>query len=160
MLEEAWSKKEVFKLPEPINPNNFEHGKLIDPSGCKFTPQWSYSIPDWDNLKGKKRDRFLDSPMLWTQKNGAELTFEFFGTVVGAYMVSGPDAGIVEISIDGGPSLKYDLYHKKFSKGLHYPQTIIFANDLNEGKHTLHLKMLKESSGTGNVMRIMYFVVN
>ncbi len=160
MLEEAWSKKEVFKLPEPINPNNFEHGKLIDPSGCKFTPQWSYSIPDWDNLKGKKRDRFLDSPMLWTQKNGAELTFEFNGIAIGAYMLSGPDAGIVEVSIDGGPFLKYDLYHKKYSNGLHYPQTIIFANDLNKGNHTLQLKVLKERSGTGNAMRIIDFVVN
>ena len=41
-----------------------------------------------------------------------------------------------------------------------YPQKILFGNDLNEGKHILKLKMLKESSGTGNAARIMKFVVN
>ena len=102
----------------------------------------------------------MGSPMLWTEKKGAELTFEFFGTAIGTYMLSGPDSGIVEVSIDGGPFLKYDLYHKKYSKGLHYPQTIIFANDLKDEKHILHLKILKERSGTGNAMRIMSFVVN
>ncbi len=160
MLEQAWSKKEIFDLPEPINPNNFEHGKLVDPSECSFGHLWYYSEPDWDELAGKKRERFLGIPLLWTEKKGAELSFEFSGTAVGVYMLSGPDAGIVEVSIDGGPFLIHDLYHEKFSKGLHYPQTIMFANDLDKGTHNLQIKMLKESSGTGNAMRILNFVVN
>jgi len=36
MLEEAWSMKEVFELPEPINQNNFERGKLLDPSKSSY----------------------------------------------------------------------------------------------------------------------------
>jgi len=36
----------------------------------------------------------------------------------------------------------------------------MFANDLEQGKHTLRIKMLKEKSGTGNAMRIEYFDVN
>ena len=98
--------------------------------------------------------------MLRTTKRGAELTLEFSGTALGAYMLSGPDAGIVEVSIDGGPFVEFDLYHRKFSKNLHYPQTIMFANDLDDGKHSLEMKMLKKSSGEGNAARIMYFVVN
>ena len=160
MLEEAWSKKEVFKLPEAINPNNFENGKLVDPALSKYTPDWSLSVPDWDMLTGKKRERYINEPMLWTTKKGAELSFEFTGTAVGAFNLAGPDAGIIEVSIDGGPPVKYDLYHPKFSKNLHYPQTTMFANDLEQGKHTLHIKMLKEKSGKGNAIRLTHFVVN
>ncbi len=160
MLEEAWSKKEVFNLPEAINPINFENGRLVDPSECNYNRDWSFSVPDWDKLEGKKRDRYMGLPMLWTETKGAELSFEFTGTAVGAFLLSGPDEGIVEVSIDGGPFVEYDPYHKQYSENLHYPQTIMFANELKDGKHTLQLKMLKESSGTGNAMRIMYFTVN
>lgn len=160
MLEEAWSMKEVFELPEPINQNNFERGKLLDPSKSSYDLHWSYTVPNWDKLKGNKRERFLDTPMLWTIKEGAELSLEFSGTALGAYMLSGPDAGILEVSIDDGTFVEYDTYHKQFSKNLHYPQTIMFANNLADGKHILKLKMLKKSSGTGNAARIMYFVVN
>jgi hypothetical protein len=74
--------------------------------------------------------------------------------------LSGPYAGVVEVSIDGGPFTKHDLYHKRWSKNLHYPQTIMFANDLDEGKHILKLNVLKVTSGTGNAVRFMNFVVN
>lgn len=160
MLEEAWSGKELFEFPDAIHPNNLEKGRLMDPSTCTYDRHWSFSIPDWDQLDGRKRDRFLATPMLWTTKKGAGLSLEFSGTAVGVYMLAGPDAATVEVSIDGGPSVTYDLYHKRFSKNLHYPQTILFANDLEEGMHILELKVLGEHSGTGNALRIMDFVVN
>jgi len=160
MLDQAWSKKEDYILPEAINLNNFENGNLLDPAECTYSRHWSYSIPDWDKLEGTKRERYMDTPMLWTEKKGAELSFEFSGTAVGAFMLSGPDAGMVEVSIDGGPFHVFDLYHHKYSRGLHYPQTIMFANDLEPGKHSLKLNMLKKHSGDGNAMRIMYFVEN
>ncbi len=159
MLDEAWSKKEAFEIPEPINNNNFENGRILDPAECKYDRYWSLSVPDWDELKGKKRELFLGSPFLWTTKKGAGLSLEFSGTAVGAFMLSGPDAGIFEVSIDGGPFVEFNPY-TKYSKNLHYPQTIIFANDLSEGKHLLKLRMLKKSSGTGNALRIWHFSVN
>ena len=160
MLEEAWSEKEVFEQPEAINPNNFELGRIVDPSACNYSPHWSYSVPDWEKLEGKKRDRYMDRPVLWTTKAGAELKFEFSGTAIGAFMVSGPDAGTFEFSIDGGPFEEVDPYHQRFSRNLHYPQTVMFANDLIKGKHTLNLKVLKKSSGSGNAVRIFYFAIN
>lgn len=159
MLENAWTAKETFQVPEPLNQNNFEHGGIVNPDECTYDKNWSYSIPDWNKLKGKKRELYMDSPFLWTTHVGAELSLEFNGTAVGAFILSGPDAGCFEVSIDGGPFELYDPY-TKYSKNLHYPHTIMFANDLEEGKHTLELKMLKESSGTGNALRIWHFSVN
>lgn len=160
MLEEAWTRKEIFDSPEALNPNNFTYGRLLDPADCNFDRSWSVSVPDWDEIQGKKRERFMSLPILWTTKKGAELTLEFSGSAVGAYILSGPDAGTAEVSIDGGPKVKHELFHSKWSKNLHYPQTIMFANELDTGRHVLKLKMLKESSGDGNAARIMNFVVN
>jgi lysophospholipase L1-like esterase len=160
MFEKAWSEKEVFKLPEAISAYNFENGRLVDPKECAFDKNWSYGIPDWDHINGTKRDRFTNLKMLCTAKPGAELTFEFSGTAVGAYIVAGPDAGTAQVSIDNGGFMEFDLYNHKYSKELHYPQTIIFSNSLEKGEHILKLKMLKKSSGSGTVARIMNFVVN
>jgi lysophospholipase L1-like esterase len=160
MLEDAWTSKEVFKIPAPINALNFENGKLVNPADCDFDKKWSYSIPDWENIEGSKRDRFTSIEMLCTTQIGAELTFNFEGTAVGAFIVAGPDAGIVEVSIDGGDYQEFDLYHKKYSKGLHYPRTVMFAKNLNNGEHSMKLRMSKKTSGKGTAARIMDFVVN
>ena len=160
MLEKAWSGKELFKLPEVSSVYNFENGTLVDPQTCTFDKKWTYAIPDWTKLEGTKRDRFTHIELLSTTKPGAELTFEFSGTAVGAYLVAGPDAGIVEVSIDHGEFREFDLFHPKYSKGLHYPETIMFANKLENGKHSLTLRMLKKTSSKGNAARIMNFVTN
>lgn len=160
MLEKAWSTKTSFKNPdEKVNPLNFENGRLVNPKDCDFDNKWSYGVPNWEKLKGKKRERFTSLDMLSTSTKGAELTFEFAGTAVGAYLVSGPDAGTIEVSIDGGDYQEFDLYHF-YSKNLHYPQTIMFSTKLEKGTHSLKLRMLKKTSSAGNAMRIMNFVVN
>lgn len=160
MLEKAWTTKTVFQNPQKtVNPLNFENGRLINPRDCDFDEKWSYGVPDWTKLEGQKRERFTSLDMLHTTKSGAELTYEFIGTAIGAYVVSGPDAGIIEVSIDGGEYQEFDLYHH-FSKNLHYPQTIMFSTGLDKGRHTLKLRMLKKTSSKGNAMRIMNFVVN
>lgn len=63
------------------------------------------------------------------------------------------------MSIDGGKYQEFNTYNK-YSKNLHYPNTIMFSTDLEKGKHTLKLRMLKKSTTEGNAMRIMEFVVN
>ena len=97
--------------------------------------------------------------MLSATEPGAEATLEFEGTAVGAFVVAGPDAGIVESSIDGEPVVAVDVFYP-FSKGLHYPRTIMLGTDLKPGKHKLTLKMSAESKNGGHAMRIMAFTAN
>ena len=160
LLEKGWTRKESFKLPEPIDTSNFENGRLVNPSTCEFDKKWSYAIPDWENIDGSKRDRFLNRKMLCATNSGAKLTLNFKGNAVGAYIIAGPDAGVVEVSIDGGIYKKFDLYHHKYSKGLNYPRTIMFATGLDKGIHELKMRILKATSGKGNAVRIMNFVEN
>jgi hypothetical protein len=100
-------------------------------------------------------------PLLCAIKPGAELTLAFHGQAIGAYVLAGPDAGIVEAAIDGGPFTATDLFHE-FSRNLHYPRTVLFAADLKSGAHTLRLRMAleKNKASTGQAMRIVQLVAN
>ena len=146
-------------LPAPLDPLNYGAGRFIDPSAAKLKRGWSLEVPDWKSLAGQTRARFARIPMLSATEAGAELALEFEGTAVGAYIVAGPDAGIAEVSIDGGPFQSVDLFHA-FSKGLHYPRTVLLGSDLKPGKHTLTLRMSSETKSAGHAMRIIQFVAN
>lgn len=89
------------------------------------------------------------------------MKLDFEGRAVGAYVLAGPDAGTLEASVDGGEFVAVDVFHR-FSKGLHYPRTVMFATDLKPGKHTLTLRMAKtkNAQSTGTAARILQFVAN
>ena len=90
-----------------------------------------------------------------------ELTLDFEGTAIGAYVLAGPDAGTVEVSIDDGPVKAINLYHE-YSRGLHYPRTVIFDADLKAGGHALHLRISgdKDARSSGHALRVLHFVEN
>ena len=75
------------------------------------------------------------------------------------HVVAGPDAGIAEASVDGAPSKSINLYHT-FSKGLHYPRTVMLGAGLKPGKHTLTLRISADTKSSGHAMRIMQFTAN
>ncbi len=145
--------------PKPIDVRSYFVGRFVDPKLAQIKNGWTLEIPDWKNLQGGKRNRFVSIPMLCSTKPGAEASLDFEGTAIGAYVVSGPDAGIVEARVDGGPVRSVNLF-RDFSGELHYPWTVMFETDLKPGKHKLTLRMACESKTTGHAMRIMQFTVN
>lgn len=166
LLQHAWSaplsadaRITAHVMPSPIDPLNYGNGRFIDPKEAKIVKGWSLEVPTWKSLPGGKRDRFTKIPMLCAEQPGAEATLEFTGTAVGAYIVAGPDAGVVEASVDGGKPVEVNLLHA-YSAGLHYPRTVMFATDLKPGKHKLTLHTVDKTAGSGHAARIMQFVAN
>jgi lysophospholipase L1-like esterase len=165
LFNRAWSNAPVTSVkahttPEkPLDTFNYEHGRFINPKEAKVDARWTLDVPDWSKLPGSKRSRFTQIPMLVATEPGAELTLNFEGTSVGAYVVAGPDAGIVEASIDAGEPHNVDLYHR-FSKSLHYPRTVMLGTELSPGKHTLKLRLSQETHSAGHAIRVMQFVAN
>jgi lysophospholipase L1-like esterase len=167
LFNRAWAKPlakdagmVAHPLPaQPLDAGNYERGRFIDPKEARAGAGWKLGIPDWASLPGAKRERFTSIPMLCSTEVGSEATLEFEGTAVGAYVVAGPDAGVVEASIDGGPFRSVDLYHR-FSQGLHYPRTVMLGEDLKQGKHTLTLRVSPMTKSAGHAVRIMQFVAN
>ncbi len=143
----------------PLDPLSYADGRFIDPKEAKIKQGWTLGVPEWKSLPGGKRERFTSIPMLCATEAGAEATLAFEGAAVGAYIVAGPDAGIAEASIDGGPFQTVDLYHA-YSKGLHYPRTVMLGTGLEPGPHTLTLRIAAATRSAGHAMRIMRFVAN
>ena len=146
---------------EPVDALNYEKGRFLDLETAKLAHGWTVGVPDWAHIPGGKRDRFTKAPMLCATDPGAELTLDFEGTAVGAYVLAGPDAGAVDASVDGGAFRAVNLYHD-FSKGLHYPRTVLFATDLKPGKHSLVLRISSASDArsAGHAARILHLVAN
>ncbi|MCE9564868.1 MAG: SGNH/GDSL hydrolase family protein [Planctomycetes bacterium] len=169
LLDEAWkgplpekATKTNHTLPEkPLDEGNYENGRFIDINKATITKGWQIETPDWKKIPGQFRDRFGKLPLLCTTEAGSELKLDFEGRAVGAYVLAGPDAGTLEASVDGGEFVAVDVFHR-FSKGLHYPRTVMFASDLKPGKHTLTLRMAKDKNAqsTGTAARILQFVAN
>lgn len=169
LMSSAWkdplsadTKLTPHPLPEkPLDANSYFRGRLMDPAQATSQDGFSSKVPKWSELKGSCRSRFVQDKLLCADRPGAELTLRFQGTAIGAYVLAGPDAGIVEASVDGGPFEQVNLYHH-FSKGLHYPHTVMFATDLEPGRHTLKLHTIgkKDPRSVGNAIRVLHFVAN
>jgi lysophospholipase L1-like esterase len=149
----------AHRMPAALDPYNFESGRFIDHSQAIVKHGWTPGVPDWNRLQGDKRSWYLDKTMLSASEPGAETTLDFEGTAVGAFVIAGPDAGQVESRVDGGPVTVVDIFHP-YSRGLHYPRTVMFASALKPGKHTLTLRTSSETSNGGHAMRILKFTAN
>ncbi|WP_231616017.1 alpha/beta hydrolase fold domain-containing protein [Novipirellula artificiosorum] len=168
MLDRAWAmplekdaKIKKHRLPRPIDPNSYFGGRLLDHASAELGVGWSQEVPQWSSLPGQLRDRYADTEMLVANDPGAELSLRFQGTALGAFVLAGPDAGTLEGSIDGEPIQSIDLYHR-FSKGIHYPRTVMFAADLADGPHhaILRVRQAANAESKGTAVRVLHFVAN
>jgi lysophospholipase L1-like esterase len=161
LFDAAWKEKpakvEPHSLPkEPLDSHHYGNGRFIDPASAMLEKGWKIEVPEWKNLKGNCRSRFSKLPLLCATQPGSTLTLKFTGTAVGAYILAGPDAGVVEASIDDGPFAPTQLRHP-FSTGLHYPRTLMFATELKPGPHALRLRTTGDRD---TAARIVQFVAN
>jgi lysophospholipase L1-like esterase len=162
MLNKSWNEQlpsniEEYALPEnPIDSLSYFNGRFLSPSNVQGEG-WTFSEPDWGKLDGSKRSRYLGIPMLHSDSTGLPILFNFSGRAIGAFVVAGPDAGVIEYSIDQQKKGTIDLFHRH-SNGLHYPRTVMFAHDLKSGNHEITLKIKGGTKKTS--VRIMEFCVN
>ncbi|MFG0262536.1 MAG: SGNH/GDSL hydrolase family protein, partial [Novipirellula sp. JB048] len=167
LMSQAWSSPlaadaamQAHSMPaKPLDSHSYANGRFLDPSTAKIEPGWTLKVPDWASLPGRSRERFRNIPMLCADQPAGTVSLSFQGTAVGAYVVAGPDAGILYARVDRGAWQSFDLYHQ-YSKGLHYPRTVMFAADLDPGAHTLELKLARDTHSLGHAARIIQFVAN
>jgi len=149
-----------FELPAPIDVFCFENGRLVEPNPKKEIKGWEM-VKNWipDDGKGT-RANYVNVPMLAGNYPGEIIKFHFRGNAVGIAVASGPDAGIIEYSIDNSPWQKQDLY-TRWSNRLHLPWYYTLASGLNNKRHTLQIRVTPkknpESAGTKCVIRYFYW---
>ncbi|MEZ6059957.1 MAG: SGNH/GDSL hydrolase family protein [Planctomycetaceae bacterium] len=168
LLESGWTEAADNSPPKPhdvpddfILTSSFADGRLLPFGAIRIVSGWEKSEPDWDRIAGSKRSRFLGIPLLHATQPGATVELSFHGTAVGAYVLAGPDAGRLEYQIDGGDWRQAELLHH-YSKGLHYPRTVMFATGLDDDAHSVTVRVAESHhpDSTGFAARVLNFVVN
>jgi hypothetical protein len=140
----------------PIDPYLYDKGKLIDIRSAKQLHGWKL-VEDWvPAIKANTREGFVHVPMLEAERANASLTLEFEGKAIGIFCVAGPQACVLEYSIDGAPFKKINTY-TAWSNNLYLPWVYLFETELKSGPHNLHLRV---AEGTRTNCQIRYFVVN
>ena len=146
---------------KPLDAGSFFNGQFLSPGLAKRSNGWAWHVPEWQNIPGNFRQTFAGLKLLCGGPDGGGVSFEFDGRAVGAYVLAGPDAGVLEVSLDDGPFELSNLYHRH-SRGLHYPRTVMFATDLVPGRHAVRLRLAKPAGAgaRGTAARILQFAIN
>lgn len=93
---------------------------------------------------------------------GPEMSVAFKGTAVGVYGVTGPDAGDLEFSIDGGPWQALPVFDRTAKDGGHHLFHSMFADGLADARHTVRLRVAEAvpPGSAGRLARVGWFTVN
>jgi sialidase-1 len=116
----------------------------------------------WNPADGKgTRDNYVNVPMLVGDYPSKVIKFQFKGNAVGIAVAAGPDAGIIEYSIDDSDWKKQDLF-TQWSKNLYLPWFYTLGSGLKNKKHTLQIRLTedKNAESVGHKCVIRYFFVN
>ena len=155
------SRVRAKKLPAPLDPFNYSQGRYVSVDNAKVGGGFRVD-PSWKpSDEARTRKRFVDMPMLVSDEPGSSFEFSFEGNAVGIAVVSGPDAGMIRYSIDGGEEQTKDLF-TQWSRSLHLPWFLVLGDGLDKGGHTLRVTLLEEHhpKAAGSACRIVYFLVN
>ncbi len=166
-LETSWKNTTASKpVPKPLPDKlldscSYINGHFEALGHARIGKNWKL-IKDWkpaDNAS--TRPGFVNVPILEASVSGASLVLKFTGKAIGLFVTSGPDAGMIEYSIDGADFKTVDQF-TQWSNQLHLPWLILLDDELKEGKHVLILRIVadKNIKSSGNVCRIHQFVVN
>lgn len=170
LLNKAWS----GDLPKPaphsmpaklLNDGSYVRGRFLkvntEGESVRLGTQWQYDEPKWKSIKGSFRGYFAGMKCVHSSTPGHELSARFTGGALGAYVLAGPDAGQLEVSIDGGEFKTVELFHRH-SRGLHYPRTVMLATDLKEKEHIVKVRLsaTHHENSKGTAARILHFVAN
>ena len=165
LLSRAWASpgtEGAHPVPAPLDSHCFDGGRFVDPAAASWMGGWT-SGPCGPELlpQGAIRGTFREQPITVAAEPGAMMTLQFTGNAVGVFVLAGPDAGILESSIDDGPFVTHDLYHAHSAK-LNYPRTVMLHQGLSDGPHVAVLRVASEKnpSSMGHRVPILQFAVN
>lgn len=167
LLDKAWldrSQKEplAHELPDSmLDKFSYANGKFLDVSKAKIKSKWRVEENWTPKLNSGTRKNFVNVKMLSCDESGAEFTLEFEGSAIGFLCASGPDAGMIEYSIDGGKAKVLNTF-TNWSQHLYIPWAFMLERELAKGRHTLRVKTLEEADprSKGKGLHIRNFLVN
>jgi len=159
--ENSDEKSRAMEISDPIDGYSYSNGILVEPNPPKPVKGWEF-VENWNPADGKgTRANYVNVPMLVGEYPGKIIKFQFEGNAVGIAVAAGPDAGIIEYSIDESKWQKKDLF-TQWSKNLYLPWFYTLGSGLKRGKHMLQIRLTNEKNieSTGNKCVLRYFYFN
>jgi len=161
LLDAAWAGPAVaakaHPLPAPVDSLSYFRGRFGDLKSAKLIQGFALD-PHWQPTDGKEaRAGFVNVPALVGTTPGAMFEFVFEGTGAGLFITSGPDAGIVEFSVDGGAWRRVDTV-TPWSKALHLPWAVMLDDSLPAGRHAIRVRLSSESPNSA--LRVLHLLEN
>ena len=150
------------KLPPLVDPRSYHSAGFVSVKNATTGKGWKRGRATRELIPhGSIRRDYLPYPLLRGEGPNESAKLEFTGRTVGAFILAGPDAGVVESRIDHGKWVEQDLFHR-FSEKLNYPRSVIFHSNLTPGVHTLELRVLDSNreNSKGSAINILHFEVN
>ena len=166
-LENCWKKAEnqsnrlPHKLPVLIDNYSYVDARYVDIREAKPNEGWTFQ-ENWSPSNTLILHKMCKNvPVLSCDKPGAIVKFRFKGKAAGICAATGPDAGMIEYSIDDKYYGKADLF-TQWSNEYNLPWFVIFKDELSNSEHSLKIKILKNKNtkSIGNACRILKFLVN
>ncbi len=146
-------------LPEAVDPKNFGRGRFGDIAAARNRKGFTLAQA-WKPTDGKRtRTGFVNVPALVGTEPGAEFEFDFEGRGVGLFITSGPDAGPIEFSVDGG-AYRTAKTRTRWSAGLHLPWAVILDDGLEPGRHTVKVRLATGTGSEGTALRVFHLLLN
>ncbi|TDE11614.1 SGNH/GDSL hydrolase family protein [Dyadobacter psychrotolerans] len=88
-------------FPSPLFPDNWENAHMFEPlKGARFSGDWQSIDPAQSGLGGFKT---WFPYIMKAEKPGSEMTIKFKGNMFGFFDVGGPEAGQLDLLVDGHP---------------------------------------------------------
>ena len=146
----------------PLDAGSFGDPLSIPLEQVAWLGGWELAPVSRDLLPvGGIRGDYEGRPALRAEDAGSMLYLEFDGQSLTAFVLAGPDAGDLEVSIDGGDWTPVPLYHR-YSKGLNYPRSVILVDGLPTGFHQAAIRIRddKQPESQGHTATFLKFGVN
>jgi len=140
-------------VPVALDPASYGRGRFGELGSVERVRGFEL-VDKWRPEDGAgTRAGYVDVVALVGEGEGAECVVRFEGTACGFLVASGPDAGTVEVSLDGGEWRRVEV-RTKWSGRLHLPWAVILADGLEEGQHELRVRVVE------GVLRVLEVLEN
>ncbi|MDC1106005.1 alpha/beta hydrolase fold domain-containing protein [Prolixibacteraceae bacterium] len=155
-------KVSIKVIPKALDEQSYSKGEFISIVNAKLKKGWSYDN-SWSPKEGERfRKGYSNISVIKSNDSEGYMSLKFKGRAIGINVLSGPDAGIIEYSIDRAPFRTFDLFTSN-SHYQHLPRYFVLDADLSGDKvHILRIRVSKDrnKNSNGTSCRIFSFFVN
>ncbi|WNS46715.1 SGNH/GDSL hydrolase family protein [Paenibacillus sp. MMS20-IR301] len=148
----------ITGLPSPLDSGNYEYGGMLDYSAARYSAAFRFQ-------KLKPEEPLMNwrfpAEHACTADPQAEFTFTVTGQCAGLVLLYGPDSGIIEYSLNGGPFAEINLFDD-WCLNAYRPIPVLFPvrTEREILQVTVRNTERKDSRSTGNGLRVLKLLWN